>query len=109
MIYYLNHKSGEYNASGEMILNNNFKVFKGSTIRQDYSRSEKYTIGVNKTRANMIDVKIRLINDKLTLIEDCIFSSPSLAAAIVKGRDCNGWLEWKTTEGLDLDSTLRSQ
>ncbi|MEK3763445.1 GIY-YIG nuclease family protein [Solibacillus sp. FSL K6-4121] len=46
--------------------------------------------------------KIQFINDEYIVMEDLLFSSPSLAAAIVMGRSANGLAEWKDTYGKSL-------
>jgi hypothetical protein len=38
---------------------------------------------------------------------DHIFSSPSAAAAVVLGRQANGWLDWKNKNGITLDELKR--
>ena len=42
------------------------------------------------------------IENQLSLNEDYIFTSPSLAAAIVMGRNANGLEEWKLKNGQTL-------
>ena len=107
MKFYMNNKKGFYNASGNLIAGNNFIVFKGSKIKMEYSKGQKYSLGVNKTRSRLLDVHIKMVDGELILINDYTFSSPSLAAAVVKGSDCNGWEEWRNQEGEDLDSIHR--
>ncbi|WP_081791689.1 DUF4357 domain-containing protein [Sporolactobacillus terrae] len=46
----------------------------------------------------------RAIDKSYRFTEDRIFSSPSLAAAVVMGRSANGRTEWKTQEGQTLKS-----
>ncbi|GEB78415.1 DUF4357 domain-containing protein [Sporolactobacillus inulinus] len=46
----------------------------------------------------------RAIDEGYRFTEDWIFSSPSLAAAVVMGRNANGRTEWKTQEGQTLKS-----
>lgn len=45
-----------------------------------------------------------LIDNGLTysFTEDCIFGSPSTAAAVVMGRSANGLIEWKLKNGVTL-------
>ena len=45
----------------------------------------------------------------LELREDHLFSSPSLAAAIVVGNSMNGWISWKSTQGKTLDELYRQK
>lgn len=46
--------------------------------------------------------KVQIINDEFVVKEDILFSSPSLAAAIVMGRSANGLIEWKDIYGNSL-------
>ncbi|WP_332699009.1 DUF4357 domain-containing protein [Halalkalibacter lacteus] len=46
--------------------------------------------------------------DKLVLMEDYEFESPSTAAGIVLGRSANGRTEWKTEEGKRLSEIMES-
>tara|TARA_B100000614_G_scaffold231288_1_gene225161 strand:+ start:449 stop:604 length:156 start_codon:yes stop_codon:yes gene_type:complete len=39
--------------------------------------------------------------------EDYIFSSCSTAAAIILGRNTNGWSKWRNKEGKSLDEVYR--
>ena len=49
------------------------------------------------------------INSEFTFTKDYIFTSPSLAAAIVMGRNANGRIEWKTAEGTTIKQIEESQ
>ena len=49
------------------------------------------------------------INSEFTFTKDYIFTSPSLAAAIVMGRNANGRTEWKTAEGTTIKQIEESQ
>lgn len=47
-------------------------------------------------------------NDKhYILTSDYVTQSPSMAACLVCGRNCNGWVEWKDAEGRTLDEVYR--
>jgi hypothetical protein len=39
--------------------------------------------------------------------ENYIFSSPSTEAAVVLGRNSNGWVSWKNSKGQTLDELKR--
>ena len=39
-----------------------------------------------------------LLNTEFHFLKDYIFTSPSLAAAVVMGRNANGRTEWKTSD-----------
>ena len=86
-------------ASG-VIVPDGFAVLKGSAIASST---------VPSTPKNIIDYRAKLIgsgvvSDDNHLLNDYIFSSPSLAASIVMGRSANGRTEWKT----DANKTLKS-
>ena len=49
------------------------------------------------------------INSKNTFTKDYIFSSPSLAASIVMGRNANGRTEWKNERGLTIKQIEEKQ
>ena len=38
---------------------------------------------------------------------DYLFSSPSMAATVLRGRAANGWVEWKNASGRTLDEVKR--
>lgn len=46
--------------------------------------------------------KVQIIDDEYVVMEDILFSSPSLAADIVLGRSANGLIEWKDTYGKSI-------
>lgn len=80
-----------------------FLVFKGSKAADSITPS--FSISLTKLRQSLIDRNI--INDvkgSLLFSEDYIFTSPSLAAAIVMGRNANGLEEWKLKSGQTLKS-----
>ena len=51
---------------------------------------------LKKLRDTLIDKNI--IDSGLKFTRDYVFTSPSLAAAIVMGRNANGRTEWKTKD-----------
>ena len=88
---YINDKKGKYKASGKLLSDNNFKIFKGSTINQEYSKGGNYKLKVTGKRNNLLDIKVKVIDGNLTFVKDVTFTSPSLATAIITGRSSNGW------------------
>ena len=58
--------------------------------------------------SNLKEIRTDTVNivkkeiDSLEFTEDYIFTSPSLAAAIVMGRNANGLEEWKLKDGKTL-------
>lgn len=69
-----------------------FMVIKGSKIAKDIAPSMSSNL-VN-LRNKMFEKDI--VNQEFVFVTDYMFTSPSLAAAIVMGRNANGRTEWKT-------------
>jgi hypothetical protein len=74
-----------------LLVSDGFMVFKGSKIAKDTAPSMASNL-VNM-RNKMLEKNI--INQDFVFVTDYIFTSPSLAAAIVMGRNANGRTEWK--------------
>lgn len=77
-----------------------FAVLKGSSIAKNT---------VPSMSANLLQLRTTLINKGIIdseyyFVKDHIFTSPSLAAAIVMGRNANGRTEWKTSDNRSLKS-----
>lgn len=80
-----------------------FLVFKGSKASDSITPS--FSASLIKLRQNLIDKNIiNSAEGSLLFSEDYIFTSPSLAAAIVMGRNANGLEEWKLKNGQTLKS-----
>ena len=77
-----------------MIVSDGFAVMKGSTIA--FSTVQSMPDSLKKLRDSLI--KKEIIDKNFKLTRDYIFTSPSLAAAIVMGRNANGRTEWKNEE-----------
>lgn len=79
-----------------------FVVFKGSKAT---------TSVVSSISPNIVSLRQNLMNEGilfdrsefLEFVDDCVFTSPSAAAAVVMGRNANGLIEWKN----DLGKTLK--
>jgi hypothetical protein len=90
------------NATGQMT-NEGFVVLKGSQIANSITNS--FPKNWVTLRENLIeDGIIRYLDEKLILLEDVLFFSPSAAAAVVMGRSANGLTEWKLENGRVLKS-----
>lgn len=86
-------------ASGRGVtVSDGFAVLKGSVIADPVSVS--ISPSLVKLREKLICDNI--IDANRTFVRDYIFTSPSLAAAIVMGRNANGRTEWKTQKGKSL-------
>ncbi|GHB93367.1 GIY-YIG nuclease family protein [Cerasicoccus arenae] len=83
-------------------------VHKGSIARLKMSRSAENSF-FDKRRERMIQDGILIEKDGGYLFtEDYPFKSPSGAAAIVRARHSNGWIEWKNKSGQTLKEVKRS-
>lgn len=81
------------NAKG-LLVSDGFAVIKDSTIAS--STVPIMSDSLKKLRSSLIQKGI--VDKNLKLTRDYIFTSPSLAAAIVMGRNANGRTEWKNDE-----------
>ena len=79
------------NAKG-IIVSDGFAVYKGSVIANSILSSMPASLA--RLRAALFEKGV--INHENTFTRDYVFTSPSLAAAIVMGRNANGRTEWKT-------------
>lgn len=78
-----------------------FVVFKGS--KASATTVNSISIPFLNLRESLIDKGIlQLTDDVLVFTEDYVFSSPSTAAVMVMGRNANGPLEWKLSNGKTL-------
>lgn len=92
ILFYIQAPRGA-NAKGTLVADG-FAVLKGSSIA---------TSTVPSMSDSLIRLRIELINKGIIdstfhFARDYIFTSPSLAAAVVMGRNANGRIEWKTDE-----------
>jgi len=74
-----------------LLVPDGFMVIKGSKIAKDTVPS----MASNLVNLRNIMLEKNIINQEFVFVTDYIFSSPSLAAAIVMGRNANGRTEWK--------------
>jgi hypothetical protein len=78
-----------------------FVVLKGSKAATSITASMSPSLVKLRERLSLKGI-IRQNGDHNEFYEDFIFTSPSLAAAIVMGRNANGLEEWKLKSGLSL-------
>jgi hypothetical protein len=92
--------TGEYNEKG-------FVVLEGSFAMKDLVPSSPKSVIAR--HQELIAAKVLVPNDAQTLkfAKHHVFTSPSIAAAIVLGRNANGWVEWKDKDGKTLDEVKR--
>lgn len=102
-VYFIKSTRGA-DAKGS-IVTDGFVVFADSKIASSIAPSMSESL--RKLRDNLINKNI--ISSDYRFVKDYVFSSPSLAAATVLGRNANGRTEWKTQSGKnikDFEETL---
>lgn len=84
-----------------------FVVLKGSVGRKENVPSIIGTAG-ERLRIRLLESGVmRVEGDTVVFEKDHLFRSPSMAALALMGRTCNGWIDWKTTDGKTLDAVKR--
>jgi hypothetical protein len=81
-----------------LLVPDGFVVIKGSKIAKDTTPSMSSSL-VNY-RIKLLEKNI--INQNYVFVTDYMFTSPSLAASIVMGRNANGRAEWKTIKNKSI-------
>ena len=90
-----------------MYTSDGFVVLKGSRGRKEVVVSVKGT-GVAKQRDALQTAGVLVAEgDMLVFARDHLFRTPSGAATALMGRSANGWVEWKSAEGVTLDALKR--
>ena len=103
-IFYCKHK--ESKASGRWVEETGeFVLFGGSMLRTGERPSMQASLV--KKREQFIAEQCDIINGRIILRADYVASSPSIAAALILGRNSNGWTKWKDAEGKTLDEVYR--
>ncbi len=88
-----------------LVVSDGFAVLKGSKIANPISTSMAESL--IKLRKKLISSMV--IDENYRFIKDYVFTSPSLAAAIVMGRNANGRTEWKTKDHRTLKQMEESK
>lgn len=84
-----------------------FVVLKGSIGRKENVPSIIGTAG-ERLRIRLLESGVmRVEGDTVVFEKNHLFRSPSMAALALMGRTCNGWIDWKTTNGKTLDAVKR--
>lgn len=88
--------------------NEGFVVIAGSSARVGFTPSAKGG-GAERYQARLLEAGVLVEQDaaRYRFARDHLFSSPSMAAAVVQGRHINGWQEWRTSAGDTLDARVR--
>ena len=88
-----------------LIVSDGFAVLKGSTIANPISASMSGSL--IKYREKLMSNGV--IDENFCFVKDYVFTSPSLAASIVMGRNANGRTEWKTKNNVTLKQIEESK
>jgi hypothetical protein len=97
--------STESSAQGDLV-DDGFVVFKGAKAR--VKETDSFHNYMREIRVRMIKEDLMIRQDEHYVFQkDQLFKSPSTAAAIVLGRNANGWREWKDKNGKTLDELKR--
>lgn len=96
LIIVLHLASKKINASG-YYADGKFIVLKGSQMSHTPRASCKKTILQNRNKLFECGQVVDYV-----FMEDVIFGSPSMAAAVLLGGDSNGWIAWKSEDGKAL-------
>ena len=83
-----------------------FLVKAGSLARREIVLSAQSTVPAVHERL-LAEGVIEDDGGQLRFVKDCMFDSPSGAAAAVLGRTANGWKEWKRADGETLSKVKR--
>ena len=103
-IVYCKHK--ESKATGYWIeKTREFVLLAGSVLRVG-ERPSMPEVLVRK-REKFIAEQCDIINGSPVLRTDYVTSSPSIAGALILGRNTNGWTKWKDADGKTLDEIYR--
>lgn len=95
-LFYIKAARGA-DAKGALV-SDGFLVAKGSKVAVDTTPS----MSENLIRLRSKLISNGTISSEYTFERDHLFTSPSLAAAIVMGRNANGRTEWKTSSGQSI-------
>ncbi|WP_197441600.1 DUF4357 domain-containing protein [Thalassoglobus neptunius] len=98
-------QGGGSDGKGQMV-EDGFVVYAGSRARIQVAPSA--TSSVIPQREKLISAGVLdEVEGEYRFTEDYLFSSPSMAAAVVLGRSANGWVEWKNEHGKTLSEIHR--
>ncbi len=94
--FYIKSKRGA-DASAKLITGGGINIQKESVCASDWVTSTPEPV---KIKGKELRDEGIIVNDRFS--KDYLFSSPSMAAAIVMGRSANGLKEWKNADGKSL-------
>lgn len=105
--YYISRNMGDRSCEARGMydkVNDKFIVMEGSRLATEVTSSYRYTASDIK-RKKFIQLYCK---DKYNNIlkRDAICNSPNEAACFVLGENANGWAEWKSKDGISLESYI---
>ena len=84
-------------------VNDKFVILEGSELSHEVTSSYRFTASDIK-RNKFIKLNCGDSRYDIKLKRDAICNSPDEAACFVLGENANGWVEWKSKEGIPLES-----
>ncbi|MEZ5941831.1 MAG: GIY-YIG nuclease family protein [Planctomycetaceae bacterium] len=99
-------RGGGSEGRGELV-EDGFVVLEGSKARIEVAPSAVTSVAPHREKLISSGV-LEERDGNYFFTQDFLFTSPSMAAAIVLGRTANGWIEWKDKEGLTLSDIHRN-
>ena len=105
-IFFCNHK--ESKGMGRLVEETGeFVLLAGSVLRAGERPSLPASLA--KKREKFIAEQCEIVNGNPVLRADYVASSPSIAGALILGRNTNGWTKWKDADGKTLSEVYRKQ
>ena len=86
-------------------VNDKFIIMEGSELSYDVTSSYRFTASEIK-RKKFIQLNCGSSRYDFKLKRDAICNSPDEAACFVLGENANGWVEWKSKDGISLESYI---
>lgn len=86
-------------------VNDKFIILSGSELAQDVTSSYRFTAS-DILRKKFIQLNCGNSKRVFKLKRDAICNSPDEAASFVLGEKANGWVEWKSKDGISLESYI---
>ena len=86
-------------------VNDKFVILEGSELSHEVTSSYRFTASDIK-RNKFIKLNCGDSRYDIKLKRDAICNSPDEAACFVLGENANGWVEWKSKEGISLESYI---
>lgn len=83
-------------------INDKFIIMEGSKLALEVTSSYRFTAS-DILRNKFIKLNCSKTKDEIKLNRDAICNSPNEAANFVVGDITNGWIEWKSKEGIPLE------